>query len=123
MRQILRNLVANALTYGGHRIHIASQVSDDAGHIRVSDNGDGMPEKDQERIFAPYERAHDPGTQPGSLGLGLAISRSLAQMMKGDLTYSRCDGWTTFDLCLPLAPRAETLEIANTPQNIELEHV
>jgi len=120
VRQILRNLISNAQRYGGHRIHIASQVAGGAAHIRVSDNGDGIPEHDQERIFSPYESAHDPGTQPGSLGLGLAISRALAQMMQGDLTYSRRDGWTTFDLRLPLAPEAEP---STTPQTIELEHV
>jgi signal transduction histidine kinase/uncharacterized membrane protein (Fun14 family) len=104
VRQILRNLITNAERYGGHQIHIATHATHDMAHLRVSDNGDGIPESDQERIFAPYESAHDAGTQPGSLGLGLTISRSLAQLMGGDLSYSRSDGWTTFDLMLPLEP-------------------
>ncbi len=102
VRQILRNLITNAQRYGGHQIHVASQIHGESAHIRVSDNGDGIPESDQERIFAPYESAHDPGTQPGSLGLGLTISRSLARLMNGDLSYHRVDGWTTFDFRLPL---------------------
>lgn len=104
VRQILRNLITNAERYGGHQIHIATYTNAETAHLRVSDNGDGIPESDQERIFAPYESAHDAGTQPGSLGLGLTISRSLAQLMSGDLTYSRSDGWTTFDLQLPMDP-------------------
>lgn len=119
VRQILRNLITNARRYGGHQVHIATHVEGTYAHIRVSDNGDGIPESDQERIFAPYESAHDPGTQPGSLGLGLAISRSLARLMDGDLSYDRSDGWTTFDFRLPLHERTKPVDV-NT---VELERV
>ncbi len=119
VRQILRNLITNAQRYGGHQIHVATQVEGESAHIRVSDNGDGIPESDQERIFAPYESAHDPGTQPGSLGLGLTISRSLARLMGGDLSYHRGDGWTTFDFCLPMqlesTPRSTTVTVELKP--------
>jgi signal transduction histidine kinase len=120
VRQILRNLITNAQRYGGHQVHIATQVAHGIVHVRVSDNGNGIPEDDQERIFAPYESAHDPGTQPGSLGLGLAISRSLAQLMDGDLSYARHDGWTTFDFRLPVYHPADDRE---GPTAIELERV
>ncbi|MDJ0952087.1 MAG: ATP-binding protein [Acidimicrobiia bacterium] len=120
VRQILRNLITNAQRYGGHQIHVATHVAGEKAHIRVSDNGDGIPEDDQERIFAPYESAHDPGTQPGSLGLGLAISRSLARLMDGDLSYHRTDGWTTFDFALPLVTQAEEPPRVDT---IELQRV
>ncbi len=120
VRQILRNLITNAQRYGGHQIHVATHVAEDKAHIRVSDNGDGIPEDDQERIFAPYESAHDPGTQPGSLGLGLAISRSLARLMEGDLSYHRTDGWTTFDFELPLVKQDEQPRPVDT---IELQRV
>lgn len=120
VRQILRNLITNAQRYGGYQIHVATRVDTDNAHILVSDNGDGIPEKDQERIFAAYESAHDPGTQPGSLGLGLAISRSLARLMDGDLSYSRDDGWTTFDFCLPLV---KDTSAAPEPTTIELQRI
>jgi signal transduction histidine kinase len=103
VRQVLRNLITNAQRYGGHQIHVATYVEDTTVYLRVSDNGDGIPESAQERIFAPYESAHDAGTQPASLGLGLTISRSLARLMGGDLTYRRVDGWTTFEFKLQLA--------------------
>lgn len=120
VKQILRNLITNAQRYGGHKIHIATLANGDEIHIRVSDNGDGIPESDQERIFAPYESAHDPGTQPGSLGLGLAISRSLARLMEGDLCYQRSDGWTTFDFRLPVNREPG---YSSGPATIELEQV
>jgi len=121
VRQILRNLITNAQRYGGHQIHVATQPKGEYAHIRVSDNGDGIPENDQERIFAPYESAHDPGTQPGSLGLGLTISRSLARLMGGELSYHRIDGWTTFDFRLPL--ESTQLPQAPQPATVELEPV
>jgi signal transduction histidine kinase len=105
VRQVLRNLITNAQRYGGHQIHVATYIEDTTAYVRVSDNGDGIPESAQERIFAPYESAHDAGTQPASLGLGLTISRSLARLMGGDLTYRRVDGWTTFEFGLQLAPQ------------------
>ncbi len=116
VRQILRNLITNAQRYGGQQVHVSTEITGRVAHIRVSDNGDGIPQNDQERIFAPYESAHDPGTQPGSLGLGLTISRSLARLMGGDLSYHRDDGWTTFDFTLPLVednprPTTATVEI------------
>ncbi len=129
VRQIVRNLLSNAIRYGGHKIHVAT-FSDEAGAcLRVADNGDGIPESDQERVFAAYESAHDPGTQPGSLGLGLTISRSLARLMAGDLSYRRFDGWTIFEMQLPAwtgtdptptpsastMPRREHETVAETP--------
>jgi signal transduction histidine kinase len=119
VRQILRNLISNAQRYGGHRIHVATHIADGYAQLLVSDNGDGIPESDQERIFAPYESAHESGTQPGSLGLGLTISRSLARLMGGDLSYRRNDGWTTFDLTLPLQPSAQASKTAS----VQLEQI
>ncbi|MFQ5517361.1 MAG: hypothetical protein ACE5E8_07285, partial [Acidimicrobiia bacterium] len=51
----------------------------------------------------PYQRAHDPGTQPGSVGLGLTISRRLARKMGGDLVYQWGNGESKFTLTVPLA--------------------
>ena len=56
-----------------------------------------------ERIFEPYQRAHDRYGQPASVGIGLTISRYLARLMGGDLTYSYVDGWSTFEFTLPVA--------------------
>lgn len=102
IRQIVRNLVSNALRYGGDTIRI--ELIADAGRARVlvCDDGTPIPEEDRERIFQPYRRAHAAPGLVDSLGLGLTISRQLAQLMHGDLTYRHEDGESIFELVLPI---------------------
>ncbi len=103
LRQILRNLLTNARRYGGDRIEIEMRRRGDRVEIAVVDDGPGVPPAEAEAIFEPYQSAHPPGTQPASVGLGLAVSRRLARLMGGDLIYRRRDGWTVFELSLPAA--------------------
>jgi PAS domain S-box-containing protein len=106
VRQILRNLITNALRYGGEKIKVELSTNGSTAQVEVSDNGPGIPPEDQSRIFEAYHRAHtDPG-RPGSVGLGLAVSRNLARLMDGDLTYRYQHGESTFELSLPTAPRS-----------------
>jgi signal transduction histidine kinase len=67
----------------------------------VRDNGRGIPLDERERIFDPYERAHDAPGLTASMGLGLTISRGLARLMGGDLTYRYEGGESIFELLLP----------------------
>ncbi len=101
VRQILRNLIVNAERYGGDRVEMRVRSDGESAYVRVCDDGAGIPADMRERVFAPYESAHQPETQPGSLGLGLSISRTLARMMEGDLTYDYSDGWSAFEIRLP----------------------
>jgi PAS domain S-box-containing protein len=100
LRQILRNLVSNAIRYGGSNVVVEGFVSSGLFVLEVKDDGDPIPEADRDRIFEAYERAHDTSGRPGSVGLGLAVSRTLAELMRGSLTY-RHDGWSVFRLELP----------------------
>jgi signal transduction histidine kinase len=101
VRQILRNLVSNALRYGGEQINV--RVGDEKGwvHARVEDNGQGVATEDQHTIFEPYQRAHDAPGLTASMGLGLTISRQLAQLMGGDLRYEREPDLSVFTLSMP----------------------
>ena len=101
VRQVIRNLVSNALKYGGPDITIHSSDAGDWAHLVVSDNGGGVPAEEVARIFQPYERAHSAAGVTGSMGLGLAVSLRLARAMNGDLSYRRVDGRTEFNLLLP----------------------
>ncbi len=101
VRQIIRNLISNALRYGGADIRIAVESSTDAAKVLVCDNGTPIPMQDRERIFNQYERARNAPEVAESLGLGLAISRQLANRMGGDLTYRHEGGESIFELTLP----------------------
>ncbi len=112
VRQILRNLLVNADRYGGDEVQVRIGSDGTYAWVQVCDDGVGIPREMRERVFAPYESAHQPETQPGSLGLGLSISRTLARMMNGDVTYDYRDGWSAFAMRLPAAPE---LHITITP--------
>jgi signal transduction histidine kinase len=101
LRQILRNLVTNADRYGGEEVSISASRRGEYVMLEVLDNGPGIPDLLRERVFEPYETAHDSVGITGSVGLGLTVSRQLARLMGGDLTYDRVDGWTVFRLTLP----------------------
>ncbi|MEE8490344.1 MAG: HAMP domain-containing sensor histidine kinase [Acidimicrobiia bacterium] len=101
-RQILRNLITNAIRYGGEIIRVESKTNLEGSFIYVWDNGSGIPEESREAIFEPYQRAHDRVGLPTSVGLGLTISRQLARLMGGDLTYDHISDWSVFTLRLPL---------------------
>jgi signal transduction histidine kinase len=101
VRQIVRNLVSNALRYGGDRIVVEAGSRTDVVWLAVVDDGDGVPDDQAERIFDPYYRTGGDDAVPGGVGLGLAISRQLARLMHGDLTLARRDDRTVFELTLP----------------------
>lgn len=101
VRQILRNLVTNALRYGGDQITVRVGGDDRNVFVRVEDDGEGVDAEEQDRIFEPYRRAHDAPGVTASMGLGLAISRQLARLMDGDLTYDYESGLSVFTLTMP----------------------
>ncbi len=118
VRQILRNLITNAKRYGGDQISVEmDRHSGTHASIIVRDNGDPIPAEDRERIFQPYERAHNQPGKTGSIGLGLAISQRLARLMGGDLTYRHQHGHSIFQFSLPLTDpvdrEAERLAVAS----------
>ncbi|HUP17904.1 MAG TPA: PAS domain S-box protein [Acidimicrobiia bacterium] len=113
VRQIMRNLVANAVRYGGRPIAVEARSDGRAVKIAVRDHGDGIPSEAVDRMFEPYARLGGQAGLPSSVGLGLYVSRLLARMMDGDLQYQRRDGVTEFCLTLPVERREP--EIAGVP--------
>jgi len=101
-RQILRNLITNAMRYGGEEIQISIDKVGDRVETRVQDSGEPIPDTDVERIFRAYERGRG-SSHTGSVGLGLNVSRRLARLMDGDLIYRHEGGWSEFVLSLPSA--------------------
>ncbi len=107
LRQILNNLVSNALkfTESGH-IELAVNQSDGQLRITVRDTGIGMHPETLARLFQSFTQADSSTSRKyGGTGLGLNISRELAILMGGDITVESMSGvGTTFTLELPWRP-------------------
>jgi PAS domain S-box-containing protein len=101
VRQVIRNLLTNADRYGGERIMVRVRSADDMWILDACDDGPGVPESHRAFIFEPYQRAHQVEGRTDSVGLGLTVSRHLARLMDGELTYSRTGEWSVFSLALP----------------------
>lgn len=102
VRQIARNLLSNAARYGGDDVRMWVTTSGFEVVIVVSDDGPGIPKGEEEKVFKAYGRSRLSESKPGSIGLGLTVSRYLAEAMEGSLEYRRTDGISRFSLTLPL---------------------
>ncbi|MDF1596611.1 MAG: GAF domain-containing sensor histidine kinase [Acidimicrobiia bacterium] len=109
VRQILRNLLTNAVRYGGERVRVTFAQEEHTVVIRVHDSGNPIPADAHDRIFKPYQRAHNIPSQPASVGLGLSVSLQLAELMDGSLTYFHTGDESVFTLTLPAARRLEAV--------------
>ncbi len=116
VREIVRNLVSNAIKYTprGGSVTVRVRTRSDGGTpggggwvaIDVSDTGPGIPPEDRERIFQEFARLGDgeDGGEDG-IGLGLAISRQVARLLGGEIEVeSQVGRGSTFTLWLPLEP-------------------
>ena len=106
--KILDNLLNNAMTYADHPPTIRVEARQDGGQVSltVADDGIGISREDQGRIFARFARGSDPMiTEKPGTGLGLYLSRGLAEQMGGSLQLqsSQPGKGSTFVLRLPLA--------------------
>jgi signal transduction histidine kinase len=95
--RIVSNLLANAVRHGKPPVVLAAEQRDRHVRISVEDQGEGVPEELQARLFERFERAAE---VPGS-GLGLAIARAYARAHGGDLVYDDAGDGARFDLVIP----------------------
>ncbi|ADV65952.1 ATP-binding protein [Deinococcus maricopensis] len=108
LRQLLQNLVGNALKFRAHdrrpEVHVHAQPAGSMWRFTVRDNGIGIEEVYFQRIFEIFQRLHHREQYPGS-GIGLSIARKIVERHGGDITLtSRLGVGTTFAFTLPLAP-------------------
>jgi signal transduction histidine kinase len=106
--QILGKLVHNALTYtpegGTIQVTVGADSEDDRLRVEVRDDGIGIPEDEQDRIFERFFRASDEQTRqtPGN-GLSLHLCKQLLALQEGDITFESEQGvGSTFQFTLPL---------------------
>lgn len=99
-RQVIRNLVSNALTHGAEPLRIEIDDGPDNAVARVVDAGLGLPEGLAESAFNQYTTGEGGGT-PGGIGIGLWICRELTSLMGGYLAYRREGDETVFEAAIP----------------------
>ncbi len=102
--QILNNLIGNALKFTDQGfVRVSGQVLDNVVEIAISDSGIGIPPTKIEAIFESYQQANGEYNRlHGGVGLGLSISRELAQALGGEITVSSTqNAGSTFYLRLP----------------------
>lgn len=114
VRQIIRILLDNALTHTpeGTNVTVTTYSANGRAELTVSDEGPGIPQRVQKRIF---ERFYTADTAGGS-GLGLAIATELAQRMQGEITISSSRRFTAFTLDLPPGSAAAGPRRGRTPE-------
>jgi PAS domain S-box-containing protein len=109
LKQILVNLLSNALKYTKDGTVDIMARHESAGRIQLSvrDSGVGIAPEDHTRIFEPFQQAKRVITRPqGGTGLGLAISRRLARMLGGDISVQSALGaGSTFTVAIPVRVR------------------
>ena len=118
-RQILINLISNAIKFTEQgSVTLKISYRNQVATFSVIDSGIGIAASDQEAIFKPFEQIRNPHTQAiGGTGLGLTISRSLTELMGGEITLtSELGKGSTFNLRLMLvAPTNKKVTTEFTP--------
>jgi PAS domain S-box-containing protein len=108
LRQIVANLVDNAVKYspGGGTVTVSAARRDENVEVRVDDEGIGIPDAERERIFAKFHRVESSPRQPvgGGTGLGLFIAQGLVAAMGGRIWVDSREGeGSSFVFALPAA--------------------
>jgi two-component system sensor histidine kinase KdpD len=98
LERVVANLVDNAITHGDSTcpVHVEAGVVAGRVLLRVVDRGKGIPVRDRERIFHPFQRLGDTAPRRGAgVGLGLAVARGFTRAMGGELTIEDTPGGGT----------------------------
>jgi signal transduction histidine kinase/HAMP domain-containing protein len=110
LRQILGNLLSNALKYSpnGGRVDFIVRENDGEASFVVADQGIGIPADELPHLFESFHRAHNVGNIPGT-GLGLAIVKKSVEMHGGSIAVDSATGQgTRFTVIIPIPLPAES---------------
>jgi signal transduction histidine kinase len=131
-RQVISNLVNNAVKFTGHGrvdVRVTVEAEDSSGvtiRVAVKDTGVGMACEVQERLFQPFTQADGSATRKyGGLGLGLAISTRLVEMMQGALRVQSTPGEGTtigFTARFSKTPAPASTPRASPPATPAIQH-
>lgn len=102
LEKIVNNMVSNSIKYGINTIVISSDCKDDNFQFRILNDGPTIEDRLQDRIFEPFFRVKINNQQVPGSGLGLSLSRALAELMQGTLQYVVEEGFNCFYLAIPI---------------------
>jgi signal transduction histidine kinase len=101
--RILQPVLENACRYGRTAVNVTIARQNAAVVYRITDDGPGIDEHEQEQIFEPGRRGNTGRTNGDGAGLGLALARRLARSIAGDVTAAAAQPGGTFIVTLPAA--------------------
>ncbi len=110
LERVFSNLIENAVKFSppGSAVRLDALLDEDTVTARVTNAGQGIPDRDRARVFEPFFRV--PGTTGSGSGLGLAISRGFVEANGGTISVrSDPGGDTTFAVSFPVAPQPATV--------------
>ena len=113
MRAALENLISNGLKYSAaqSQVRVRGTRNQDEWSLEVSDQGRGIPAEQHAKLFAPFFRASNVGTVPGT-GLGLTIVKRVVDFHGGRVAFASAAGsGTTFTLTFPAHSSAAPISI------------
>ena len=119
--KILSNLMNNALKYSETMIRVGLSVAGDAFRVTVTNDGEVVPPEMREAIFAPFFR-HTRKEESTGTGIGLALSRSLAELHHGTLAMEADTELNVFVLTVPLC-RQEAEAVVETVSAEDAESI
>jgi signal transduction histidine kinase len=117
LRQILLNLLDNAVKYGpvGQTITVGSEIAGDRARVWVEDRGPGIPHELRQRVWEPYVRlSRDTESSTGGSGIGLSVVRELVGLHGGRTRVEGVSGGTGARIVIELPLAQTTMDTGST---------